>query len=266
MNPVVLNVVGKDFTGDNFESSEEMRDEMMNIRTTFCTNPIKHNIYPIKDNHCVHTPYVSVIRPKDPRYTLAWNMCYRVGFITTCPIPQEKKDGKFIDKMSSVDFINTATIIENVFQVAIGLGHQVLILTPFGHEEDLNPIEDIIQIYNFCIMKYGHKLKSIIVAIPPYYPKNIFAQYFRGIIKPNEIVQEIDNKYDGLIVQKKIKEKLTLVKKNDTESETSTNSSENNNHKNLKENPNKFQGQMQMFMKLMQQNPKMMESLMKKNN
>ena len=84
LNPAVLNVVSKEFTGDNFESCEDMRDEMMNIRTTFCANPMKRNIFPVKENHCVHTPLVNVIRPKDPRSLLSWKMCYRVEFMTTC--------------------------------------------------------------------------------------------------------------------------------------------------------------------------------------
>lgn len=255
LNPAVLNVVSRDFTGDNFESSEEMRDEMMNIRTTFCVNPIKHGIYPVKEQQCVHTPYVNVIRPKNPMQLLPWNKCYRVGFITTSPIHQEG----IIRKMTSSDYVKTCTIIENVFQVAIGLGHKVLILTPFGHEEDNNPIDDIIQIYNFCIMKYGHKLHSIIIAIPPYYPKELYMKYTQDIIKPNEIVQEIDNKYDGLVVQKKIQETLTK-KYSDSESQTDC---DNNSQSQNSEQDNKMQNQFQMFMKMMQSNPKMMEKMMK---
>lgn len=275
MNPAVLNVVGKEFTGDNFESSEEMRDEMMNIRTTFCANPVKANIFPIKEQHCVHTPYVNVIRPKDPRSVFSWKLCYRVGFITACPIPQESSSVK---KFSSSDFVKTCTIIENIFQVAIGLNHQVLILTPFGHEEDNNPIEDIIKIYNFCIMKYGHKLKSVIVAIPPYYPKNLFSLYSQGIIKPNELVQEVDNKYDGLIVQKKIQEKFSNNKQNESNSDSDSedqndqndavdNTDDSSNQKNKKSQQaqqNQMQ-QMQMFMKMMQSNPNIMAAMLNKN-
>jgi hypothetical protein len=249
LNPVVVNIVGRDFTGDNYESSEEMRDEMMNIRTTFCSNPVKTGIFPVREQHCVHTPYVNVIRPKNPGSLLPWNMCYRVGFITVSPIPQ----GGVIRKMSSSDFVKTCTIVENIFQIAIGLGHKVLILTPFGHEEDNNPIDDIIQIYNFCIMKYGHKLNSIIIAIPQYYPKELHAKYLHEIIKPNEIVQEIDNKYDGLVVQKKIQE--TLTKKSE-DSGTQIEDSEEEN--------DEMQNKYQMFMQMMKSNPKMMEKFMRR--
>lgn len=213
MNPVILNVIGKDFTGDSFETSEDMRDEMINIRTTFCDNPKKNNIFPLKDNHCVHTPLVNVIRPKDPSTNLPWPQCYRVGLISSAPIPQTS----VVKKMSSCDFLKTCTIIETVFQTAFGLNHPVLILSPFGHEEDNNPVTDIIKIYNFCILKYGHKFQNIIIAIPPYYPKQIFDLYNDNIIKPNELVKQIDIKYDGLLVQRKIKE--TLIPTNESESD-----------------------------------------------
>jgi len=198
-------------------------------------------------------------------------MCYRVAFITACPIPQESSRVK---RFSSADFVKTCTIIENVFQIAIGLNHQVLILTPFGHEEDNNPIEDIIKIYNFCIMKYGHKLKSIIIAIPPYYPKNLFTMYSQNIIKPNELVQEVDNKYDGLVIQKKIQEKFSNNRKNNDSDSNSDSNSNSNSEKNIanktddssnhKQQNNQMQ-QMLIFMKMMQSNPNMMAAMLNKN-
>ena len=145
--------------------------------------------------------------------------------------------------MSSSDYIKTCTIIENVFQIAIGQDHEVLILTPFGHKEDNNPIEDIIQIYNFCIMKYGHKINKVIIAIPPYYPKNLYLKYLQGIIKPNEIVEEIDKKYEGmyegLAIQKNIQSKFSQKNKQDYSDEESDNISEDNEYNEYNEDIHK---------------------------
>ncbi len=267
MNPAILNVVGNDFTGDSMESSEGVRDEILNLRTTFCVNP-KKNAFPVKEHHCIYTPYVNVIRPKDPRTMLGWNNCYRVGLISASPIQQ---DGP-VDKLSSSHFINTCTIIENVFQIAIGKEHQILILTPFGHEEDNNPVDDVIQIYNFCIMKYGHKFKSIIIAIPPHYPKAVFEKYMEDIIKPNEITDAVDKKYeslyDSLVIQKQIKEKLSNnnipknMVNNETESDDNDDSNTNNSENNKMSNQ-QMKNQFQMFMKMMQSNPNMMAAMMK---
>ena len=42
-------------------------------------------------------------------------------------------------------------------------------MTNFGdNDEDENPTEDIIKIYNYCIYKYGHMFSHIIIAIPEY--------------------------------------------------------------------------------------------------
>jgi hypothetical protein len=271
MNPVILNVVGHDYTGDSIESSEDMRDEMINLRTTFCMNP-KKGTFPIKEDHCVYTPYVNVIRPKDPRMpVVSWKYCYRVGIISATPIQQERA----VNKMSSSHYIKTCTIIENIFQIAIAEEHQVLILTPFGHDEDNNPIEDIIQIYNFCIMKYGHKLKSIIIAIPPYCSKDIYNEYLENIVKPNELVEEIDEKYEslygGLAIQNKIKEKMAKKSEYESDSEPSESEEEQDENENESEdrgssvnfnpqmiNPQIQQQFQQMFMNMMQANNQMM--------
>jgi hypothetical protein len=183
-NPAVLNVIGKDFTGDDFESSDEIRDEYMNIRTTFCTNIIKKNFYPINEKECIYTPYVHVIRQKNVYNLNNLNSVYRVNYISAIPI-QQKKSTKF----SSTDLINTLAIIENIFQVAMKFNNKVLILSPFGNTIlDNNPTEDIIMLYNLCIMKYGHNFNEIVVAIAPYYGKELYNEYEKKIINPNEIV------------------------------------------------------------------------------
>lgn len=212
LNPVILNVIGNEFSGSNFESSEDFRDDLMNLRTSFCSKEMKQSIFPIKDICCVHTPFVTVIRPKNPHIFNTAEQCYRIGFISATPIQQTG----LVKNFTSTDYLNTLAIIENVFQIAIGYDHQVLILVPFGHEEDNNPIGDIIKIYNQCILKYGHKFKSIIIAIPPHYPKPVYNVYSSEILKPNEIVQKVDNKYNGLMIQQKIQEKMVDSNESDS--------------------------------------------------
>jgi len=34
------------------------------------------------------------------------------------------------------------------------------------HEKDANPIQDILMIYNYCILKYSYKFTNIIISIP----------------------------------------------------------------------------------------------------
>jgi hypothetical protein len=268
MNPVILNIVGKEFIGTGYESSENMRDEVINIRTNFCVCSVRSNVFPIKDNQCVHTDLVTVIRPKDPRMgqpLLPWPKLYRTGIITASPIKQEENTKQF----TSDDMTNTLITIECIFQCAIAHSHHVLILTPFGNDEDNNPIEDIIKIYNYCIMMYGHRFKHIIIAIPPHYPKGIYEIYQEEIIKPNKLTQTIEDKYDGIENEKKMKAKLQeklkqnntsqaqykpITKKNKKKSNADESESDENNNAQL-------QNQMQQFMQMMTSNPAMMSMM-----
>jgi len=256
MNPLILNVVGKDFDGNDFASTEDLRDELINMRTSFCSNPIKPNIFPIKNQYCVYTPYVIVMRNRDltPK---TWENCYRINLISTSPLIPE--NGELIRKFSSKEFSETLAIIENVFQAAILESHHCLILTPFGHEADNNPVDDIIKIYNFCIMRYGHKFKSIVVAIPSHYNKEIYLKYLNEIVKPNEIVQVIDDKYDGIQMHKKLKEKMKEDNNSDEQGETETSSHDINNS--AGSNSEISPRQMMAFMQMMKQNPAMFNQL-----
>jgi hypothetical protein len=276
LNPVVVNVVGRDFIGSNLEISEEMRDELINIRTTFNNTMDKSSQaqFPLKNEECSYLKFVTVIRPKYPTHNsfLPLNQTYRVGMITTCPIKVDKfLSGKtFVDgKMYEENFVDTLTIIECIFQLAIWKQHPILILPPFGHEEkeDNNPIDDIIKAYNYCIFKYGHMFKKIIIAIPKYYPKEIYSKYFKNIVKPNEIVADIDKQYEKEEVKKQVIKQQAINNKNSQKNLQIMNyedDEENNNEEINEEINEQYQGQQftkeqtKMFMKMMPMMMKMM--------
>lgn len=214
-NPVVVNIVSNEFMGSGYEQCEEMRDDMMNVRTNLCTCNSKNNVWPIKENSCVHTPLVLVIRSMDSKMGfLPKEKSYRTGIITISPICQPSD----IKKFNSCDLAKTLILIESIFQCAIAMKHKVLILPPLGlkhkalnlpfEDEDNNPIEDIIKIYNYCILEYGHLFEHIIIAVPQYYPKDIYEIYNAGVFKPSEFVAEIDDKYEEIKKQNKIKLQL----------------------------------------------------------
>jgi hypothetical protein len=258
-NPVVLNVVGKDFSGSSYESNDEIRDEIINLRTTFCVTPEKPNIFPIRENHCVYTKLVLVIRPKnlhlDREFLGFYNeknpdrpSLYRTSIITTCPIKQDT-----LQEMNSEDFIKTCTTIECVFQTAISNSNQCLILTPFGDNKNDNILpSDIIKLYNFCIMKYGHKIKNIIVAIPPHYEKHEFELYNKNIIRPNELCKEIDEKYENIILEQRRKIELKNKLNDDDDLENSYDDSD---------EPKIDPAQFELIMKMMKQNPDLLKKI-----
>ncbi len=205
LNPVILNIVGKDFSGSNIESFENIKDEILFMRTNISRALITPSSYPLKETTCTYDGMITVIRPKiisHPDQFLPYQGIFRVGVITTSPIKVEKLLKG--NKMCSTDFVKTHTTIQAIFQLAIAKNHKVLILSPFGHEEENNPMEDIVKIYNYCILKFGHLFKKIIIAIPPYYSVDIVNFYKSNIIVPSIIVNEVDQKYDNLTIKNKL--------------------------------------------------------------
>lgn len=252
MNPVVLNVVGRDFSGSNLETNEEIRDEIINIRTTFNNCLGSRCPFPITEEQNVYSKVVTVIRPTIPYMFLPPPQTYRVSMITTAPIKTEKLLTDE-NKMELSDYLKTCSIIEGVFQTAIAGSHSILILPPFGHEEDNNPVDDIIKIYNFCIYKYSHYFKKIIIGVPPHYPKSVFADYQKEIVKPNELVLEIDNKQEADELQRKLLSKGAknekVSKKNKKNKKTQL---ESNKYAEQSQNPQNFNSeQMKMFAEFM---------------
>lgn len=253
MNPVVLNSVGKEFTGTNLEANEHIRDHMVSIRTTFCNSVGTGCVaYPIKDDECVYTKAVTVIRDKNTLHFLPYNQTYRTAMITAAPIQVEYLLSD--NRMTANDLAKTCAVIECVFQTAISTKHPVLILAPFGHAEENNPVEDIISVYNYCIYKYGHLFKKIIIGIPSYYPKSIFKIYNDGIIRPTEIVAEIDQKYEQLELKKNLMERSTqnIVENDDEQIENTPPNKEIKKKTDNVNNQNEFTPeQMQKIMKMM---------------
>jgi hypothetical protein len=192
--PVIINMVGPEFSGTNMELSENMRDEIINLRTTFCGSCSLGDYYPVKKNECVYNKLITVIRPKTVNTFLPYNNTYKVALITVCPINCEELLSE--NKMTSTDYANTCTTIECIFQAAVAGNHKILILPPFGHECENNPVGDIIRIYNYYIFKYSHLFSKIIIAIPPHHPSTIFREYRNDIICPFKLVTDVDKKYE----------------------------------------------------------------------
>jgi hypothetical protein len=212
MNPITVNVVGREFVGSNLEINEEIRDELMNIRTNFSGTLNDSRAFPLKNDECTYLKFVTIIRQSypSPQRFLPHPLTFRTALITISPTqtdPSNYVEGcNYLDgKMNANDFVDTLTTIECIFQLAFLKRHPVLILPPFGHnEKDNNPVNDIVKIYNYCIFKYGHLFKKIIIGIPKYYPKEILKTYQAGIINPMDLVKHIDKKYDKEAFSKQI--------------------------------------------------------------
>ena len=201
-NPIILNSVGNEFSGiNNIESCDNIRDDMIVMRTSYYTSFDNETNFPLKIGECVYSKLITAIKAKNLVH-IPINQTFRFSMVTITPIVTQNLLSN--NRMKSDDFINTCTNIESVFQVAISRHHSVLVLPPFGHVDDNNPIDDIIKIYNYCIFKYGHYFKKIIIAVPQYYPDTVYKAYISGIVNPSEIVSVVDKKFE----QDQMKEEL----------------------------------------------------------
>jgi len=205
--PVLINTVGQEFSGTNYEANEGIRDDSFNLRTNFNNTTTRHNPYPIKDNECVYSKCVTVIR-NPTLYGLSLDDIYHFSLITAIPVNKPK----MIDdtRMMSTEYIKTMNTIDCIFQVAMANFHNMIILSPFGANEDENPQEDIIKLYNWFIFKYGHKFKYIIIAVPPQFDKKVFELFDKNIIKHQDLVKSIEDKYSKKEVDEMIEEKTEV--------------------------------------------------------
>lgn len=186
VNPVALCTVGHEFIASNFTKSENIRDEYYALRTNLNIITKNNNPFPIKNTECTYNRFITVIRDDKMQPIQDKNNIYRFGLIIAAPIfkPTLLSDSE----MSSTNFIQTLATIETVFQTAIAGGHNVLLLTPFGNTEDEVPPEDIVEIYNMCIFKYGHRFKKIIIGVPLWCGEYLFDLFNKNIVRPQDII------------------------------------------------------------------------------
>lgn len=213
--PAIMYPMGKDFVGVNLEAREGVYDENIILRTNY---PFIIKRQPELFNKKEAQKYIIYSNPitiiRDYNYNpLGYDNLFKVSVITICYERQKdllveegkihegerKKRESDIKTLTSTDLLNFQMYVENVFQAALCGHHEVLLLTVFGREFGV-PVDDQIIIYNLCVMKYGHMFKSIMFCIPPYEGKDLFDYFDREIIKPQQLVKDIDMKYQAEVM------------------------------------------------------------------
>lgn len=190
-NPIVLNIVTREFDGNGISSSHGMLDDLINIRTNFYKTITGY--YPLKYSEVIYTPLITVIRNES--LSINPNEFYRTNLITASPINDpELTNGA----LNFDDYIMTKETIENIFQTAAQNNHDILILNDFGCSTEKIPVSDIVDIFNICILNYGYLFKSIIFSI-----QNDEATYYyflKNIIKPQDLIQDIPLSFDNNVI------------------------------------------------------------------
>lgn len=193
--PTIVQTIGSDFVGSELDSLKGIRDLQFVLRSNFAGMCKPNRLDELKHNECLFFPIVTVIRDMAGGL-INFNELFSFTLILSEPLsnPEKLSESKFTIK----DFFGTLEKIETVFQTAIYNDTKILIFSPYGLDDvDDNPPEDIIKIFNFCILKYGHRFQSIIFSMPSAYGKELYEMFDENIIKPNMSTKHIDKEYES---------------------------------------------------------------------
>ncbi len=230
LKPVYVNLVNENYTDHNIENLEGVYDEIANLRTNFqCISRLNNN-FPPKEEEVIYTPQVMIIR--DEMLNISLNNIFTLSFITVGMkksdyeiLAYKENDGnsssessddddssenseKEIKNVKLIFSVDTYLILKNkielIFQTAHFAGNNVIIFNDFGCIIDELPVDDIIDIFNSCILKYGHLFKQIVFAIfvRTQNDQNIHDKFLEQIFKPQDVLNnenEEDKQQDELL-------------------------------------------------------------------
>jgi len=159
--PVILNIVSDEYNGGNIYQADGFSDELIFFRTNINQTTSGFNLYPVSGSEVTYAPIVHIIR-NDNLQLLHPSQISKISVITA----SLKKNPKLIDGHINIDDYSISNqCMESIFQTAFKANHDVLILNDFGCISDNYPVDDVIDMINSCIYKYGHLFKYVVVSI-----------------------------------------------------------------------------------------------------
>jgi hypothetical protein len=224
--PVIINTVSPNFEGTNLDSCEGFKDPLINIRTSFNKTLNSFNLYPIKGTEVVYAPQVYIIR-NESMQGIHPGQIGKISIITA-PLDDEielkpLKSSKIKSDMHFKfdDYIQTSQLMETIFQTALLGGNDTIIFNDFGCKTNNYPIDDIIDMFNSCIYKYGHMFKNIIIAtaVSNQIDMGYTAKFNEKIIYPQKYIQEFINNEKSLMneLQMNINNQINIELANEEE-------------------------------------------------
>ena len=189
VKPAMVYMIDKEFNGSNIDILKNVTECDFVLRSNFYKTMNAENIYPLEDGEITYAQNVFIFR--DEKYEIS-SQKYIISVITFSPIKNPVLLGSY---MRPDDYLGYQETIESIFQGACVAGHDTLILSDMGCLNYGIPINEAIEILNICILKYCTLFKFIIFAIPVNNPTsmNLFAQFAKGIIKPQSLTDETTN-------------------------------------------------------------------------
>ena len=218
LNPVVVNLVTEKYSEHNIDNLEGVYDELLNLRTNFQCISKQNNNFPPKENEVIYTPQVMVIRDETLNLIQNYSNIFKVSFITLLSKPESYKILQYYESkdnsensedsdesdtesdknkeikniLSAETYLHYKSRIELILQTAHYANNQVIIFNDFGCLTDKIPVDDFVEIFNSCILKYGHLFNQIVFAINVRTPAEqlFYENILNNIIKPQEIIKQ----------------------------------------------------------------------------
>jgi len=185
MRPIVINGIDENFDKESsvVNSCEGFIDPMMNIRTSFNAIVKEFDLFPLQDYDVIYMPMTYIIR-NESLHNVDINVVGKVSMITV-----------LINKIETMTFDEYDTIskkIETIFQTACLGNNDVLILNDLGCKTNKFPVEDLIDLLNYNIYKYGHLFKHIIIGadVKSKSDEIFYEKISKNIIYPQKYIDE----------------------------------------------------------------------------
>lgn len=186
-NIAVVNMITDDYDGGSVQSSRGFIDDTINVRTNLYKSIA--NTYPTNKGEVAYSKDVTVIR--NSKYQINPKDFFKINVITTLIhfLGQNQSD------VTINDYMLVREIVETIFQTAIISHDEVLILSDFGCISNGKMIKDIVDIYNLCILRYGHYFKYIIILIDVKNSNNMAHYYYflKNIVVPQDLIDRKTN-------------------------------------------------------------------------
>lgn len=162
LNPLVLNFASDSSPGGGVKRGSKAQEEELFRRSNYFMSLNKNNVdYPLCDK-IIYSPNIYIAKTSD-EYKWMKNF-FKISFIAAAAIrnPQiyidfEKKER--FSKIEDKEFMKNS--IFSIFDIAISLGYNSLILGAWGCGAFAGPRDDIVDIFREVILTRGNKFNKI---------------------------------------------------------------------------------------------------------
>jgi len=161
---LVLNLASHHNPGGGVKSGAMSQEEELSRCSDYMSHSNNNSynpLYPMSRNEIIFTPNIKVI--KDENYNKL--ELHKIKEFDMLAVAAIRNPRLINNRLSTFDGDITFKKIEAIFKFAIIHNYEVLILGALGCEAYHNPPEEIISIFNDCIIKYSNNFRKIIFSI-----------------------------------------------------------------------------------------------------